>query len=67
MHTAKIVCDEETRELEKGEGSSIYGEDRFFIDCVKHDRPIELPAANLDEAIKTMELCEAILAGLRED
>jgi predicted dehydrogenase len=67
VHTAKIVCNEETRELKKGEGSSSHGENRFFIDCVKHDRPIDLPAANLDEAVKTMELCEAILAGLRED
>ena len=38
---------------------------RFFIDCVKEDRPVGLPAANLDEGVKTMELCEAILAGLR--
>ena len=40
--------------------------DRFFIDCVKDDRPITAPAADLDEAVKTMELAEAILAGLRE-
>ncbi len=40
--------------------------DRFFIDCVKDDRPISAPAADLDEAVKTMELAEAILAGLRE-
>ena len=40
--------------------------DRYFIDCVKYDRPISAPAADLDEAVKTMELAEAILAGLRE-
>lgn len=39
---------------------------RFFINCIKQDRPVGLPAANLDEAIKTMELAEAILAGLRD-
>jgi hypothetical protein len=38
-----------------------------FLDCVRDCRPIELPAANLDEAVKTMELAEAILQGLRED
>ena len=38
---------------------------RYFLDCVRDHRPIGLPAANLDEAVKTMELCEAILAGLR--
>jgi predicted dehydrogenase len=40
--------------------------DRFFIDCVKNDRPISAPAADLDEAVKTMDLAEAILSGLRE-
>ena len=39
--------------------------DRFFIDCVKDDRPISAPAADLEEAVKTMELAEAILAGER--
>jgi len=29
------------------------------------DRPIEAPAPNLDEAVKTMELAEAIRAGLQ--
>ena len=37
--------------------------DRFFIDCVKDDRPITAPAADLDEAVKTMELAEAIPGG----
>ena len=40
--------------------------DRFFIDCVKDDLPISPPAADLDEAVKTMDLAEAILSGLRE-
>ena len=40
--------------------------DRYFIDRVKDGRPISAPAADLDEAVKTMELAEAILAGLRE-
>lgn len=39
---------------------------RFFMDCLRGNRPVGPPAANLDEAIKTMELAEAILAGLRD-
>jgi len=59
----------ETRKIEnrfdaKTNSTSI--QDRFFIDCVKEDRPIIFPAANLDEAVKTMELGEKILAGIRE-
>ena len=41
-------------------------EDHHFIRCLLEDRPIEAPAPNLDEAVKTMELAEAIRAGLRE-
>ena len=39
---------------------------RYFVDCLHDGRPIGRPAADLDEAIKTMDLCEAILAGLTE-
>ena len=59
----------ETREGENrsdADDNSTTRQDRFFIDCVKEDRPITFPAANLDEAVKTMELGEKILAGLRE-
>jgi len=48
-----------------GVGSGTNEQNRYFLDCVKEDRPVSLPAANLDEAVKTMELAEAILAGLR--
>ena len=61
-----VVCDGEQHALEPTQESSTDVEDRYFIDCVKGRRPIELPAANLDEAVKTMELAHAILAGLRE-
>ena len=40
--------------------------DHFFIDCIKQNRPITSPAANLDEAVKTVELTEGILKGLRK-
>ena len=59
------VYDGEQHEL-AGEGpAATIAQNRFFLDCVKEDRPVTLPAANLDEAVKTMELAERILAGLR--
>ena len=39
---------------------------RHFFDAVRHGRPIGPPAADLDEAVKTMELLAAIMSGLRE-
>ena len=38
---------------------------RYFLDCVKEDRPIEQPAANLDTAIDTMEVALKILNSVR--
>ena len=38
--------------------------DRFFIDCIKDDRPIGLPGATLGQSVKTMQLVEDILGGL---
>ena len=43
------------------------GECHYFIQCVLEDRAIEAPAPSLDEAVKSMELAEAIRAGLNED
>ena len=51
------------RELTEAGSGGTREQNRYFLDCVKNDRPVTLPAANLDEAIKTMELAEAILAG----
>ncbi|MAG36964.1 MAG: hypothetical protein CL878_12075 [Dehalococcoidia bacterium] len=53
------------RELTGDGPAATVAQNRFFLDCVKEDRQVTLPAANLDEAIKTMELAEQILAGLR--
>ena len=39
---------------------------RYFFDAVRDGTPIGPPAADLDEAVKTMELLAAIMAGLRE-
>ena len=61
-----VVCDGQRHTLSGAGSGGTREQDRFFLDCVRADRPIQLPAANLDEAVKTMELAEAILAGLRE-
>lgn len=39
---------------------------RFLIDCIKEDRPVDLPAAGLDEAVETMKLADRIRAELRD-
>ncbi len=67
-----VFCDGQRHEL-RDVGTNGRREDiRYFLDCIKGDLPIgpradpfALPACNLDEAVKTMELAEAILAGLR--
>ena len=35
-------------------------QDRYFLDCVRHDRPIAAPACDLTEAVATMELAARI-------
>ncbi len=60
-----VFCDGTRHEItEAGTGGTVE-QNRYFLDCVKSDTPVSFPAANLDEAVKTMELCEAILSGLR--
>lgn len=63
-----VLCDGQTHELGgsrvRASGGTVE-QNRYFLDCIQEDRPVSLPAANLDEAVKTMELAEAILAGLR--
>ena len=60
-----IFCDGTQHKLtEAGTGGTVE-QNRYFLDCVKSDTPVSLPAANLDEAVKTMQLAEDILDGLR--
>ena len=59
-----VLRDKDRIELD-AEGGGTEEEIRYFIDCVKDDKPVVLPACNLVEAVKTMELGEAILAGQR--
>ena len=62
INSGKVVSGGEVRELTGDSAEASRAKDRFFLDCVRDDRPIELPGANLNEAVKTMELCEAILS-----
>lgn len=59
-----VFCDGQRHELPAG-SSGTEEEDRYFVDCVKEGRPISAPACSLEEAVKTMQLGEAIHAGLR--
>lgn len=62
----ELVCNGERRPLVAEGPDSTLAQNRYFFDCIKQKRPIEPPAADLDEAIATMELATAILDGLRE-
>ena len=41
----------------------LYAQNRFFLDAVKQRRPITYPGADLADAVKTMQLIEAISGG----
>ena len=44
-----------------GQGDrSTLEQDRYFLDCVRHGRPIAAPACDLTEAVATMELAARI-------
>lgn len=59
---AIVCCDGGQEEWVGAIGGGLAEQNRYFLDRVRDDLPIELPAANLDEAIKTMGLAEAMLA-----
>ncbi|MDE0085152.1 MAG: Gfo/Idh/MocA family oxidoreductase [Candidatus Poribacteria bacterium] len=60
-----IFCDGTQHKLTDPGSSGSVEQNRYFLDCVKSDTPVSLPAANLDEAVKTMQLAADILSGLR--
>jgi predicted dehydrogenase len=66
IETGYVVRDGQRIDIEPG-GGGTEEQDAYFLDCIANDRPVTPPACNLDEAVKTVELCDAILAGLRED
>ena len=66
ISTCELVCDGERKHLQKDGTDSTLAQAAHFFDCIKADRSIGPPAADLDEALATMELATAILAGLRD-
>lgn len=64
VNRGDIFCEGKRQEIGSGSGGTDE-QNRFFIDCVKNDTPVGLPGANLEEAVKTMALMEAILEGTR--
>jgi virulence factor len=61
----QVFFEGETTEIVKGPTGGTEEQDRYFIDCVKSDQPVGLPAADLGEAVKTMEFMEAIMSGTK--
>ena len=55
----QVVEDDAVTELSLTADSTLE-QDRFFLDCVRAGRPITAPAADLDEAVATMELAARI-------
>lgn len=41
----------------------LYAQNRFFLDCVKNQRTVSYPAADLADSVKTMQLIESIREG----
>ena len=61
ISTCELVCDGEHKHLQEEGTDSTLAQAAHFFDCIKADRPIGPPAADLDEALATMELATAIL------
>ena len=65
IHSGEVFVHGASHPIEKGPTNGTEEQNRYFIDCIKHDRPVDLPAANLKEAIKTMELATSILGNTK--
>ena len=59
MSRGRVVEDDAVTELSLTADSTLE-QDRFFLDCVRAGRPITAPAADLEEAVATMELAARI-------
>ena len=59
VSSGQVVEDGQVTTL-TGQGDSTLDQDRFFLECVRDDRPIEAPACDLAGAVATMELAAAI-------
>lgn len=51
-----LEFDEEDRKYKPG----FLRQDRAFLDCVRTGKPLPFPACDLEDAVKTMELIDAI-------
>jgi predicted dehydrogenase len=60
VNRGHVVADGAVTELSGDGASSTREQDRYFFDCIRHGRPVEAPACDLDEAVATMELAAAI-------
>lgn len=59
-----VFCDGTKHKLtDPGSGGTVE-QNRYFLDCVKSNTLVSFPAANLDEAVKTMQLADDILKGI---
>ena len=61
-----VLRGDERIELPFPETSGTEEEIRYFIDCLLEDRPVAAPAPTLEEGFKSVQLVEAIRAGLTE-
>ena len=61
-----VMRDGDRVEIENTGSSGTIEQARHFFDAVRDGTPIGAPAADLDEAVKTMELLAAMMVGLRE-
>ena len=61
-----VFCEGTQHKLTGAGTGGTVEQNRYFLDCVKSDSPVSLPAANLDEAVKTMQLAADILGNVVE-
>jgi predicted dehydrogenase len=51
---------------ERTDADGFFDEDRHFVECVAEARPVGPQGSDLADAVRTMELAEAILAAAQE-
>ncbi len=66
VRRAVVQRDGKEEVLDTVESAGTAEQARFLVDCIKEDRPVDLPAAGLDEAVETMRLADRIRAELRD-
>ena len=58
----------EADEIDRRYKAGFYRQDETFLECVRHGKPLPFPACDLDDAVKTMEMIDAIVGtGKKED